>query len=49
MVTFKIVLYCCIFQLKFDRNQYFLNVMNLDKHDSMRDIIKLRKPIDKDK
>jgi len=23
--------------------------MNVDKHDSMRDVVKLRKPIDKDK
>jgi len=40
---------CCSLQLKFDRNQYFLNIMNVDKYDSMRDIVKLRKPIDKDK
>jgi len=38
-----------LLQLEFNRSQYFRNVMNVDKHDSMRDIKRLRKPIDKDK
>jgi membrane metallo-endopeptidase-like protein 1 len=36
-------------ELQFNPSQYFLNILTVKRHDSMKDVIKLRKPIDKEK
>jgi predicted metalloendopeptidase len=38
-----------IFQLNFQGEHYFENILNIEKYDADRNFAKLRKPVEKDK